>query len=298
SGSVPDWTMPDWLRRVVRPREGWLAYFLLMVMLLSLAWSVQRAGWLSHQDFLVPVALYGSLLGALLALVPLSVVATLPISALAGTAVILLTIGGEYFPNLSVLDRLLGLRLEAISWMRIVAHFGYPSEFSPYAIGLAVAAPLTDAWRNLDGVWNGVRTRLDKVFGPIQNENARLGSTTFGSSFGIAREWFSSDDPVMAVSSDQAYYMQTVTYDVYTGRGWSSTDGVERSVSKKSPVFPDGSPEEPLTTDGFDVQRLTVAMQRPPGPNLFTPGFPLQISAPAVVTQPSGLPFLGSLTSQ
>ena len=401
---MPDWTMPDWLRRVVRPREGWLAYFLLMVMLLSLAWSVQRAGWLSHQDFLVPVALYGSLLGALLALVPLSVVATLPISALAGTAVILLTIGGEYFPNLSVLDRLLGLRLEAISWMRIVAHFGYPSEFSPYAIGLgvlmwvtafmaaytlyrhhrvldaillvgaalianmsatfldlfgylvlfvlaalllwlraslltreegwrrrrvnenaevpasimrtgvvfiavsivmawtlasvAVAAPLTDAWRNLDGVWNGVRTRLDKVFGGIQNENARVGSTTFGSSFGIAREWFSSDDPVMTVSSDQAYYMATVTYDVYTGRGWSSTDGVERSVSKKSPVFPDGSPEEPLTTDGFDVQRLTVVMQRPPGPNLFTPGFPLQISAPAVVTQPSGLPFLGSLTSQ
>ena len=401
---MPDWNVPDWLRRVARPREGWLAYFLLIVMLLSLAWSVQRAGWLDREDFLVPVALYGSLLGALLALLPLRVVATLPISAVAGTTVILLTIGGEYFPTLSVVDRLVSLRLEAISWTRTIAHFGYPPEFSPYAIGLAVlmwvtafmaayalyrhhrvldaillvgaalianmsatfldlfgylvlfvlaalllwlraslltreegwrrrrvnenaevpasimrtgvvfiavsivmawtlasvavAAPLTDAWRNLDSIWTGVRTRLDRVFGPIQNPNARLGSTTFGSSFGIAREWFSSNDPVMTVSSDQAYYMQTVTYDVYNGRGWSSTDGTQRDVGVKKPVFPDGSPEEPLTTDGFDVQRLTVAMQRPPGPNLFTPGFPLQITAPAVVTQPGGLPFLGSLLSR
>jgi len=83
---VSDWTMPDWLRRLARPREGWLAYFLLVVMLFSLAWSVQSAGWLKREDFLVPVALYGSLLGALLALLPLRVLATLPISALAGTA--------------------------------------------------------------------------------------------------------------------------------------------------------------------------------------------------------------------
>ena len=40
---MSDWTMPDWLRRLARPREGWLAYFLLVVMLFSLAWSVQSA---------------------------------------------------------------------------------------------------------------------------------------------------------------------------------------------------------------------------------------------------------------
>ena len=401
---MSDWTIPDWLRRVARPREGWLAYFLLVVMLFSLAWSVQAAGWLKHEDFLVPVALYGSLLGALLALLPLSVLATLPISALAGTGVILLTIGGEYFPNASVVARLLGLRAEALGWAHTIAHFGYPAEFSPYAIGLAlvmwvtaftagyalyrhhrvldaillvgaalianmsatfldlfgylvlfvlaalllwlrgslltreegwrrrrvnenievpasimrtgvvfigvsiimawvlasvaVAAPLTDAWRNLDGIWDGIRTRVDPFLGGITNPHARLNSTTFNTAFVISREWFSSDDPVMTVSSDQAYYMQTVTYDVYTGQGWNSTGGTERSVAVKSPVFPDGSPEEPLTTDGFDVQRLTVALQQPSGRNLFTPGFPLQMSAPTTVTQPGGLPFLGSLVSQ
>src|SRR5438034_5928098 len=102
AASVPEWNVPDWLRRLARPREGWLAYFLLAVMLLSLAWSVQRAGWLKQEDFLVPVALYGSLLGAVLALLPFGILATLPASAVTGTLVILLIVGGEYFPNQSV----------------------------------------------------------------------------------------------------------------------------------------------------------------------------------------------------
>ena len=401
---MSDWTMPDWLRPLARPREGWLAYFLLMVMLFSLAWSVQSAGWLKREDFLVPVALYGSLLGALLALLPLSVLATLPISALAGTGVILLTIGGEYFPNASIAGRLLGLQTEALGWTRTIAHFGYPAELSPYAIGLAVvmwvtafmaaytlyrhhrvldaillvgaalianmsatfldlfgylvlfvlaalllwlraslltreegwrrrrvnenievpasimrtgvvfigvsiimawalasvavAAPLTDAWRSLGPAWDVVRTRVDRVLGGLTNPNARLNSTTFQTSFVISHQWFSSDVPVMTVSSDQAYYMQTVTYNVYTGQGWDSTGGTSRDVAAKSSIFPDGSPEEPGTTTGFDVARLTVALQEPSDRNLFTPGFPLQISAPATITQPGGLPFLGSLVSQ
>jgi Transglutaminase-like superfamily/TgpA N-terminal domain len=401
---MSEWSAPDWLRRLARPREGWLAYFLLVMMLFSLAWSVQRAGWLKHEDFLIPVALCGSLLGAILALLPWSVVATLPAAAVAGTGVILLIVGGEYFPNQSIPDRLLSLCAEGLSWLHTVAQHGYPAQFSPYAIGLAVvmwvtafmaaytvyrhhrvldaillvgvtlianlsatsldlfgylvlfvlaalllwlrgslqtreegwrqrrvnenaevpasimrtgvvfiavsiamawalgsvavAAPLTDAWRNLDGIWSGVRTQLDRALVVIQNPNARLASTAFDSSFSVSATWFSSDDPVMTVSSDQPYYMQTATYDVYTGHGWSSTDGTDRDVSVKSAVFPDGSPEEPLTTDGFDVQRLTVAMQRPPGRNLFTPGYPLQLSAPATVAQPGGQPFLGALMSQ
>lgn len=401
---MPDWTVPDWLKRLARPREGWLSYLLLAVMLLSLAWSIQAAQWLPHEDALVPVVIYGSLLGVGLALLPLSVVATLPISALLGTGVILLSVGGEYFPNLSTAGRLLGLRAEAISWAQTVAHVGYPVELSPFAIGMAiviwvtafiaaytiyrhhrvldaillvgaalianmsatfldlfgylvlfvlaalllwlrgalltreegwrrrrvnenvevpaaimrtgvvfigvsiimswalatvaVAAPLTDAWRGLDGVWEGARTTLNTLFGNVPNDKSRLSSTTFGASFAIARQWSSSDDKVMTISSNQAYYMQTVTYDVYNGRGWSSTKGAERDVAVKGAVLPDNSPEEPLTTDGFDVARLTVALQQPPGRNLFTPGYPLQISAPATVTLPGGQPFLGSLSSQ
>ncbi|MGZ6300500.1 MAG: hypothetical protein ACXWMN_08430, partial [Candidatus Limnocylindria bacterium] len=110
--------MPDWLRRYARPREGWIAYFLLFVMLLSLGWAVQKAGWLKQEDFLVPVALWASLLGALLGLSGLSVLATLPLAALAGTGVVLWTVGGEYFTTLSQGTRLLALRSDAIEWTR------------------------------------------------------------------------------------------------------------------------------------------------------------------------------------
>jgi transglutaminase-like putative cysteine protease len=401
---VPEWSVPDWLKRIARPREGWLSYLLLAVMLLSLAWSIQAAGWLPNEDSLVAVAIYASLLGAVLALLPLSVLATLPVSALVGAGVILLSVGGDYFPNLSLAGRLLNLRAESLSWAQTVAHFGYPVELSPYAIGLAivmwvtafmagytvyrhhrvldaillvgaalianmsatfldlfwylvlfvlaalllwlraalqtreegwrrrrvnenvevpaaimrtgvvfigvsiimawalasvaVAAPLTGAWRGADSAWEWARSQLDPLFGNIPNKDSRLTSTTFGPRFGIARQWVSSSDNVMTVSSNQAYYMQTVTYDVYTGRGWDSTKGSDRDVAVKGAVLPNNSPEEPLTTDGFDVTRLTVALQAPPGRNLFTPGYPLQISAPATVSLPGGLPFLGSLSSQ
>lgn len=135
--------MPDGLRRFLRPREGWIAYFLLFVMLLSLGWAVQRAGWLKQDDFLVPVALYASLLGALLGISRLSVVFTLPISAVAGTGVVLWAIGGEYFPALSQTDRLLALRTEVLDWTYTLIHFGYGSELTPYAIGLALLMWIT-----------------------------------------------------------------------------------------------------------------------------------------------------------
>jgi transglutaminase-like putative cysteine protease len=400
---VPEWT-PAWLRRLLRPREGWLAYVLLFIMLLSLGWAVQRAGWLEKADYLVPVALWASLLGAVLGLLPITVVATLPISALAGTAIVLWAVGGEYFPALSQSHRLLELRTEALGFAQTVSHLGYPTELTPYAIGLAmvmwvtafiaaytlyrhhraldsillvgaalianmsatfldlfgylvlfvlaamllwlrtslinredgwrrrrvnenpdvpasimrtgvvfiavtivlawtltsvaVAAPLTDAWRNLDGVWTGLRDRLDNVFGGLTNEESRIQGSSFGSRFTVSGSWFSNDAAVMTVSADSAYYMRTVSYDVYTGHGWSSSGLVDRAVPAKVDLFPNGTPEEPITKDGFDVKTVTISLTKPIGRNLFTPGFPLTVTAPAVVGQPKGEPFLGTLSSQ
>ncbi|MGE5235056.1 MAG: DUF4129 domain-containing transglutaminase family protein [Acidobacteriota bacterium] len=135
--------MPERLRRFLRPREGWVAYFLLFVMLLSLGWAVQRAGWIKQDDFLVPVALYASLLGALLGISRLSLVFTLPISAVAGTGVVLWAVGGEYYPAASQLNRLLTLRSDILDWTYTVIHFGYGSELTPYAIGLALVMWIT-----------------------------------------------------------------------------------------------------------------------------------------------------------
>jgi transglutaminase-like putative cysteine protease len=396
--------VPEWLRPYLRPREGWLSCFLLFVMLLSLGWAVQSTGWLDQTDFLVPVAFWGSLLGVLLGLTPLTVVATLPISALAGTWIVLWAVGGEYFPLLSQTGRLLALRTDAIDFTRTVLSYGYPTEVTPYAIGLglimwitafiaaytiyrhhrvldaivlvgaalvanmaattielvgylvlfvlaalllwlrgalvaredgwrrrrvnenvevptaimrtgvafiagtiavswiltsvAVAHPLTDAWQNLDVVWSSVRDRLDTVFGGLTNENARLKGDSFGSGFTVQGSWFANDSVVLLVSEDHPYYLETATYDIYTGHGWTSSKADIRSVGRTQLVFPGPSPEKPSTADGFEAKTITIKIEEPTGRNLFTPGVPLRVTAPSVVSEPRGLPFLGALSAQ
>jgi len=396
--------VPDWLRRYAHPREGWLAAFLLFVMLLSLGWAVQQADWLDRSDFIVPVAIFGLLLGTLLGISTLSVAVTLPISAVVGTWIVLWTVGGEYFPTLGQAGRLLALRADAVDFTRTVASYGYPNELTPYAIGLGLlmwmtafmaaytlyrhhrvldaivligaplianmsatfidlvgylvlfvlaalllwlrgslvareegwrrrrvnenvevpasimrtgvafiavtialswvltsiptAAPLTGAWQNLDTVWSGVRDRLDGVFGGLTNAESRISGNSFGTRFTVTGSWFANDSAVLLVSEDHPYYLMTVSYDRYTGHGWASSDATDRKVNRDEFVFPGASPEKPAITDGFDPKTITVRLVEPIGRNLFTPGFPLKVSAPSVVSQPDGEALLGALSSQ
>jgi hypothetical protein len=295
------------MRRFLHPREGWLSLALLFVMLLALSWSVQSAAWLEKLDFLVPVAFFAIVSGAALALLPLSVAVTLPLGALFGTGIILWTVGGEYHTGLDQLGRLMALRTDALDMVRSLAQQAYPTELSPYAVGLAllmwsiafiaaytlyrhhrvldailligvalivnmsatfidllgflilyvlaalllwlrgallsredgwqlrrinetvevpasimrsgvifiaasialawvltsvaVAAPLTGAWRNLDGVWNGVRNNLDGVFGQLTNPESRFSGTTFGPQFRVSGGWVSNVSEVMTVGA-------------------------------------------------------------------------------------------------
>jgi transglutaminase-like putative cysteine protease len=130
--------MPEWLRRFTHPREGWLAFVLLLIMLLTLCWSVQRAGWLGHLDSISAIASYGAVAGLLLGLSGLTVVVTLPLAAALGTVVVLLNMGGEYFPQLTPIERVMGLRGEALDFTRIVVDGGYPPQLTPYAVGLGL----------------------------------------------------------------------------------------------------------------------------------------------------------------
>ncbi|PZR64485.1 MAG: hypothetical protein DLM71_02825 [Chloroflexi bacterium] len=385
--------------RFLQPREGLLSLGLLAVMLVSLTWAVQSAGWLEKLDFLLPVALVGALLGAILGLSTLRVVLTLPIGAVAGATLVIWTVGGEYLANQSQLSRLVGLHEDLVTWLAVVARRGYPTQLSPYALGLgvvmfaiafmaayalyrhhraldaillvgaalianmsatfadlfgylvifvlaalllwlraalitrqegwtsrrvnenqevpasimrsgvmfigvsiilawvltsvAVAAPLTVVWRNLDTVWSDVRDRFDGVFGNLTNPKSRISGTSFGSKFTVSGTWFSNNDPVMTVGSTRAYYLRTVTYDVYTGHGWDSTPGRERQVDSARPVFPGVSPERPVVGQAFDLETITVRFDHAIGPNLYTPGFPTKFFAPVLVTEPGGRPMLG-----
>ena len=393
--------MPDLRERFLQPRAGWLSLLLLVVMVLSLAWAVQGAGWLEQLDFLVPVAIYAALLGAVLGLLPLSVAVTLPISAALGAAILAWTVGGEYFPELDQLGRLLALRADSLNWLVTVIRTGYPLELTPYALGLgilmwstafiasytvyrhhrvmdaillvgaalitnmsatftdlfghlvlfvaaalllwlraslvsrqeswqrrrvnenmevpaaimrsgiifaagsialgwvltsvAVAAPLTDAFRSLDTVWTDVQDRFDGVFGTLTNPDSRISGNTFGPRFTVDGAWISNDQPVMEVASTRSYYMRTTAYDVYTGRGWARSEGTKRQVAPGELIFPAESPERPLSDTAFEIETITVEIEQAIGRNLFAPGFPIRAFAPMVVYDTAGQPMLGGL---
>ena len=246
------------------------------------------------------------------------------------------TVGGEYFPALDQVGRLMALRTEFIDWLVVVLGTGYPPQMTPYAIGLgalmfatafaaafavyrhhrvldaivllgaalivnmsailtdlffqlllfvvaamllwlraalvdrqdgwqrrrvnetlevptaimrsgilaaataiglawlltavAVASPLTDAWRSMDGVWTGVQDQFDSVFGSLTNPQSRISGNSFGSSFVVQGEWVSVDEEVLVLAAPRALYLRTVTYDIYTGHGWNSSASVDRPV--------------------------------------------------------------------
>ena len=395
--------MPEWLRRYLRPREGWLSMGLVLAMLLALAWSLQRAQWFDQLDFLVPLAVTAAIAGALLGLSRLSVVLVIPFSAILGTGIVLWTVGGEFFPTLDLTGRLVLLRGDALDWTRIVVDGGFAPQLSPYALGLgvlmwvtafiaaytlyrhhrvldtillvgvalvanmsatladlfgfivffsvaalllwlrvalvtreeswrlrrvtenrevpaqimrsgvafiagsialawiltsvAVAAPLTSVWGNLDGLWSDVRNQFEGVFGGLSGSDSRIQGANFGSSFRVRGSWVSSDGPVMTVASLLPYYMRTITYDVYTGHGWTSSPGSDRRVAAGERIFPGYTPERPLAAAAFDLQTVTVQIQRSVGRNLFSPGYPTTAFSPLVIREPGGLPLLGALQS-
>jgi transglutaminase-like putative cysteine protease len=390
-------------QRYLHPREGWLSLLLLFVMMLSVGWSVQRADWLNRLDFLVPVALYAIILGALLGLSRLSVTIVLPLSALVGTGVVLWAIGGEYFTDLGQADRLLSLRTDAIHWIQVVSTTGYAVQQSPYAVGLgvlmwvtgfmaayaiyrhhrvmdaivlvgatlainlwvslsdlfgyivlfslaalclwlvtalvsreegwrlrkvtenvdvhasmvrsgvgfiamsvalawiltsvAVAAPLTGVWNNLDDTWNQLRDDVSGIFGGITGGQSRVTGTVFGPALAVRGSWTSADTEVMTVASKRAYYLRTITYDVYTGHGWARSAGSRRSVAAGDRIFPGYTPERPIGTTAFDLETITIQVQRSSGRNVFTPGYPTVAFLPLWVELPGGQPFLGGLES-
>ena len=393
--------MSELAERLRYPRAGWISLVLLGVMALALAWSVQGAKWLDQLDFLVPVALSAVVAGALLGVFRGSIVWVLPLGAIFGTGVVLWTVGGEYFPALDQVGRLMALRTEFTDWLVVVLGTGYPPQMTPYAIGLgalmfatafaaafavyrhhrvldaivllgaalivnmsailtdlffqlllfvvaamllwlraalvdrqdgwqrrrvnetlevpttimrsgilaaataiglawlltavAVASPLTDAWRSMDGVWTGVQDQFDSVFGSLTNPQSRISGNSFGSSFVVQGEWVSVDEEVLVLAAPRALYLRTVTYDIYTGHGWNSSASVDRTVEAGALLFDEPTSERSIALDAVAIEEIGIEMRQPIGRDLFTAGSPMEIYAPAILSEPLGQPLLGHI---
>ncbi len=393
--------MPELRERLLYPRAGWLSLGLLVVMALALAWSVQGADWLEQMDYLVPLGIWAVVVGGLLGMLRTTIVASIPIGAVAGAALLIWMIGGEYYTAFDDLTRLQALRGDLIDWTATVVRTGYPAQMSPYALGLgvlmwataftaahavfryhrildaillmgaaiianttatlaevfghlllfvvaalllwlraslvsrqdgwqrrrvnetlevppaimrsgiivaglsvvlawaltsvAVAAPLTGAWRNLDGVWTDFRDQVEGVFGGLSNPQARVSGNTFGARFAVDGDWVSNDAEVLQLAAERPLYLRTTTYDEYTGRGWARRDGPRRGVAAGDPLFTVFTSERPTVEDAHRPELITIEMLQTFGRHLFTGGSPLEIYAPSVIYEPNALPLLGGL---
>src|SRR5918992_4695182 len=110
-------SVSDLAARLRAPRAGWLSLFLLWVMLLALAWAVQGAAWLEKLDFLVPLALLGTLAGAVIGLLRVSVAASLAAAGVIGALLVLSLVGSEYLPEVDRFDRAVVLGDEFLRWL-------------------------------------------------------------------------------------------------------------------------------------------------------------------------------------
>ena len=153
---------------------------------------------------------------------------------------------------------------------------------------VAVAAPLTGAWRNLDGVWGGVRDQFEGVFGSLTNPQSRITGDSFGSSFTVFGEWVSSDEEVLILAAERPLYLRTATYDMYNGRGWAQYRGPARGVAAGDPLFTVPTSERPTEQAATRAEQIAIEMQQSVGRNLFTAGSPLRIYAPALIEEPTG----------
>ena len=161
---------------------------------------------------------------------------------------------------------------------------------------VAVAAPLTGAWRSFDPVWTGMRDQFEGVFGSLTNPQARITGSSFGPSFTVFGEWVSNDEEVLVLASDRPLYLRTRTYDVYTGLGWDQSDGTTREVDAGAPLFDvPFTTERPVVADAVRVEEIAIEMRQAIGRHVFTAGSPLAIFAPSVIQEPQGFPLLSSI---
>ena len=175
--------------------------------------------------------------------------------------------------------------------------------FTAVSIGLAwvltsvaVAAPLTSAVKSLDQIWLDFAAEASGFFQGLNSSNARPVSSGFGPSMTVGPSWSTNDDPVLnLIGAERPFYLASVSYDHYTGRGWEWTGARQRSVAAEEDIFPSWTPDRPLVADGFEAVTVTVQILKPQGRDLYAPGFPVRFFAPTVVTETSAGPIFGGI---
>jgi len=128
------------------------------------------------------------------------------------------------------------------------------------------------AWRNLTSPWTNAETEFGRLFSSLRSaKNAPL--HTFDSALPFRGQVNLGQNVVMTVAAEIPDYWRARSYDVYTSKGWLSSDLVTRPL--------EFSPEDPLAEEYLFQQPTTITFEPlQPSAVVFTAGHPLEVSVP------------------
>jgi transglutaminase-like putative cysteine protease len=150
--------------------------------------------------------------------------------------------------------------------------FGWLAPFSAHG------APLTAAWNQINGPWARVETMFNQKFGSLRGPSARgIGNfASFGDRFRLGGPLKLSQNPILLLQADKAYYLKVRTYDTFDGHQWdSNVDATFNHLNDGRQYVPqidlhanqDLAVQTPQATERKD---LTVRMLASRGSGLFT----------------------------
>ena len=102
---------------LLQPEEGWLSFFLLLVMVLTTVWSIHQARWVEGTAMLFSLAIAGLVLGMLLARSRLTGWLSLLLGLLGGLVLCFVVVGGLVPPLQALPGALLGTVAGTLGWV-------------------------------------------------------------------------------------------------------------------------------------------------------------------------------------
>ncbi|MSQ14515.1 MAG: hypothetical protein EXR50_01440 [Dehalococcoidia bacterium] len=163
--------------------------------------------------------------------------------------------------------------------------FGVFSVLIAWNLPLYDGAPLLDSWDKVSSPWRSVEGNFDRLFASVSSGRASPlhsfnGSLAFRSGADISNDVLSNVNsiinryPVFTASTDEPGYWRAESYDVYTGKGWLSSDresvGITGVTIPASDQTKDEYKKRKQVTAGIEVGT--------PGDVVFSRGQPLVAS--------------------
>lgn len=142
----------------------------------------------------------------------------------------------------------------------------------------SVNATLNGAWSQVNQPWLDFQTRMSGLWANVNGNTAIGGYSSFGSSFTMGGSLNLSNSVALIVKSQQRLYWRAMTYDTYTGIGWTDTSASTFQVEGLSPLL-SLEANQRLVSQDLARQPVTYTVQvvNPKGDTIFASSRPVSL---------------------